>query len=287
MDFVFADDARQAHPSRADCGPLVAIGGIHLSSGRVGTLERALQELCDVYGFPKNEQFKWSPGKKEEYQRKNLNNEDRTAFFRKLLAIAGEHDAKACVVAVDVGARSATGATTPEEDATTMFLERAERIFSSLKVDGVVVAAQPGGGTQEEGKFLDHCLNVLSAGTKFSEFAAQPLGVLLVPSRRLRLLQLADVVVSATLARIAGENPFSPPVFEALLPLFRREGARIGGIGVKIHPDLKYLNLYHWLLGDSHVWKANSGHPLPQAAFPYAENSGERGLPGKMGIAQS
>jgi hypothetical protein len=39
----------------------------------------------------------------------------------------------------------------------------------------------------------------------------------------------------------------------------------IGGSGLKLHPDLCYLNLYHWLLGDSYYRRGGGGHTLPMS----------------------
>lgn len=87
--------------------------------------------------------------------------------------------------------------------------------------------------------------------------------VLTSDSKHARLLQLADVVTSCTLSLIAGEERFAPDTFRHIEPLLRREAGRVGGVGVKIHPDLRYCNLYHWLFGDSHIWRNGVGHPLP------------------------
>lgn len=76
----------------------------------------------------------------------------------------------------------------------------------------------------------------------------------------------------------AGESNFSPPIFECMKPLFRSETGRVGGVGLKLHPDYKYANLYHWLLGDSHFVRGGSGTPLPMKNRPYSDDSGEAGL---------
>jgi hypothetical protein len=52
--------------------------------------------------------------------------------------------------------------------------------------------------------------------------------------------------------------------------MFPRDFGRIGGLGLKIHPDFRYANLYHWLLGDSHFVRYQSGYPLPFKSRPYA-----------------
>jgi hypothetical protein len=77
MDFIFVDDARQSKPSRPGLGPLVAMGGVFVPSGRVGQLEQALGKHCLEVGFPPGEQFKWSPGKKETFMKTQLRDAGR------------------------------------------------------------------------------------------------------------------------------------------------------------------------------------------------------------------
>jgi hypothetical protein len=83
------------------------------------------------------------------------------------------------------------------------------------------------------------------------------------------LIQVADLVTGCTVAAIGGEDRYTLPIMPKLRTLFRRELNRIGGVGVKIHPDLKYVNLYHWVLGDRDFMRANTGWPLPMAGYPY------------------
>ena len=84
-----------------------------------------------------------------------------------------------------------------------------------------------------------------------------------------RLLQAADLVVGCTLAMVSGESQYPLPVFESVMKLFDQSAGRIGGYGLKIHPDFKYANLYHWIVEDTHFWKHASGYPLPVKQCPY------------------
>lgn len=52
---------------------------------------------------------------------------------------------------------------------------------------------------------------------------------------------------------VAGEKKYSPRIFQSIKPLLETEEGVIGGFGVKLHPDFRYVNLYHWLLGDTHA----------------------------------
>jgi hypothetical protein len=62
-----------------------------------------------------------------------------------------------------------------------------------------------------------------------------------------RLLQTADLITSFTLAMVSGEDRHSAPIFGLIKFLLMSEMGRIGGVGLKIHPDYVYANLYRWL----------------------------------------
>jgi len=136
----------------------------------------------------------------------------------------------------------------------------------------VVIVSQPSGDRKSESKFLADCLETLRAGTEYVKPERIVLNVLTTPPRFIRLLQLADVVTSCAVAFVGGESSFSPPVFSSIKPMLARELGRVGGVGLKIHPDGKYRNLYHWLLGDSHFMRFMEGFPMPLPNYPYSAN---------------
>jgi hypothetical protein len=114
------------------------------------------------------------------------------------------------------------------------------------------------------------CFQTLRDGTDY--VVPNRIGLVLTgDSTSVRLLQLADVIVGSTLSYVGGESEYSAPIFRThVKPMLRKELGRIGGVGLKIHPDYLYANLYHWLLGDSHWVRAMSGQPLPRADRSYA-----------------
>jgi hypothetical protein len=57
--------------------------------------------------------------------------------------------------------------------------------------------------------------------------------------------------------------------------MWRRRGTGIQGVGLKLHPDYVFANLYYWLLGERYICEGHAGYPLPIARFPYYENAGE------------
>lgn len=265
MRFFFADDARQDKPSREGMGPLVASGGAVLSADQVHKLEQAIGEVCVDFGFPRREEFKWSPHR-DQWMWANLVDDRRRDFFLAVLRLAETHQARVLVIVEDRRYKTATtGAPSPEADVTRMFLERADHYlrWSDVNDRGVVIVDRPGGGRREEDRFLLECLETLQAGTEYVKPERIALPVLSARSDLVRLAQLADLVTGCTLSCVAGEKQFAPPIFEAIRPLMLGDGMKTGGVGLKIHPDFVCANLYHWLLGDSHFWKMGVGVPFP------------------------
>ena len=250
-------------------GPLVAVGGFHLPGGGVRKLEIELDDLCRTTGFPYGEEFKWSPGSRA-WMRRKLQFDQRRDFFLDALDLGRRCGVSAIVAARDTTSRPASAhASDAEHDVVTLFLERAQNLLRPLGTDALVLFDRPSGNRKTEEKFLGRCIETMRSGTAFVEFEHLALAVS-ADSRLVRVLQLADVIVSCTLARIAGEPVWAPPVFDGVRPLLRAEGGRVGGVGLKLHPDLKYVNLYHWLLGDTHYRRGSSGWQLPLPDKPYA-----------------
>lgn len=251
MHFFFGDDSRQSNPTRAQMGPLVAAGGVLVPHDQVRCLESALGGLCRETGFPGNDEFKWSPGR-ELWMHDQLKGQDRSDFFCKALALAATHDVVAIVVIEDKKCRTATRATTAEDDVSQLLLERIHHESLRDESGCVVVVDRPTGSRGDEDRFLSRCLEHLQTGTDYVKHDRIALNVLSTPSKLVRILQLADLVASCTTALFSGESRYAPKIFQAIKPLLARDMSRIGGVGLKLHPDFKYANLYHWLLGDTH-----------------------------------
>ena len=116
------------------------------------------------------------------------------------------------------------------------------------------------------------CLEALRSGSQYRKPSRVVLPVLSAPSSTTRLLQAADLVTGCTLAYVCGEQNFSPPLMQFLTPMFLRINDRIGGVGVKLHPYMKYANLYHWLFGDTHYWRMNTGLPMPLENIAFSKS---------------
>lgn len=274
MDLVFLEDSENASPTRKGMRPLVATGGLYVPSDAVRPLEKEIEAICKAYNFPAGEEFKWSPGR-ELWMRQNLVGDDRDAFFREVLSAAGECEAKVIVVIVERRAAGAIRHDNAALDATFMLLERANHLVAGKQRDAVVIADHQGGGAGQDKAFVAECIQTLRQGTKYVKLDRLVL-VVAADSKHTRLLQLADLITGCVLAYVSGEKHFAPAVFERIKPLLRRSDKRqIGGSGVKLHPDYRYANLYHWLLGDKYIVRGNVGHLLPLKGFLYRDGPEE------------
>jgi uncharacterized protein DUF3800 len=272
MLVCFADDAQQRRPSRERMGPLVAAGGLIVPGDAVGPLERDIEAVCRKYGFPAGEEFKWSP-RRDQWMYASLVEDNRAQFFTDVLRVSSGHGAAAVVVIEDASqTRAIADSPNAEADVTRLLLERVENRFSAARSDGIVVVDRPAGDRAAEDRFLTTCLETLQSGTRYVKPEHVAVNVLSTPSHLVRLVQAADLVTSCTVAAVAGEARYAPPIFEAIRPMFPSELGRIGGVGLKIHPDYVYANLYHWLGRDRDLVRGNSGIPLPTKGRPYADD---------------
>ncbi len=270
MLLLFLDDAAQKNCSRERVGRLVAIGGIAIDASICRKLELAVDELCTkTYGFPLTEPFKWSPNK-DHWMRENVTGDRREQFFNDVLKLAAQHGAIGLVAVSDATKGLAIPqAKSAEMDVLLMTLERFDLVLGQDV--GMVIAARPSGGKGDEHKFLVSCAEAINAGTDYVKFEKFVTTVVTMPFPNSRLLQLADLVVSITTAMVAGHTEFAGKIFPAIRAILKTSGGRVGGIGLKIHPDYSYANLYHWLLGDQRF--KNSDMPIANRPFPANEDN--------------
>lgn len=274
MYIAFADDSRQKNPSRPGMNQLVGIGGILVPSEKAANLEKEIGEICRSFGFPYGEAFKWSPSP-DMWMRDNLTGEMRTEFFRSVLELLYRSEVKAIVVAEDITSNTATGSANHELDATILFLERVHNFLSKKNSFGIVVVDRPGGDRRDEEKFLLSCLETLKSGTRYVRFFRIS-HIFSGASRLHRLLQAADLITACTLSFIAGHEAYTHDLFMDIKKLLGCSvDGSVGGRGLKIHPDRRYVNLYHWLLGDIYYWKMNVGVDLPMKGRPYFRGQNE------------
>jgi hypothetical protein len=249
-------------------GPLITAGGILVGADKALSLTNAIDTCCEEAGFPIDQEFKWSPGR-ELWMRNELKGEKRVAFFESLFAVALAHEVTAIVVIEDTSCQKAiTSSSDHAFDTLILLLERVAKCFS--EEGGIFVVDLPGSPKDE---FSRNCTELFDEGTTYVDFKKFVLPVTTLPSRMVRLLQLSDVVTSCTTSFVSGEDTWSPRTFAHILPLIRSESDRKGGCGLKLHPDMRYLNLYHWLLEDSYFIRNNVGSPLPISDRKYAKDA--------------
>ncbi len=270
MHLIFADDSGQKKPFRPGMGPLTAIGGVIVPGLVVNALEKDIDALCSDFGFPPDKEFKWHP-KKNTWMRDNLYGDAKRKFYLGVIRLLKDAGVRLTVVVEDEDKPRACVAESAQSDVTCLFLERVNHELAAIASYGIVIADQPSGGKAEEKAFLARCVERLRSGTVWVKFDRIALNVLCSPSDHVRLLQAADLVIGVVVAKVAGMDKYAGPIFEALKPLFRRDGDRIGGIGLKIWPDT-YQNLYYWLLGDTSMWSWSGQRPLPNPDKPFSED---------------
>lgn len=269
MDLLVIDDSVQKKPSRRGMGRLVAVGGMHIPSASVRALEHGIENLCQRTGFPKGQEFKWSPHRKT-WMHKELRGETRTRFFRSALTLVGEAGATAFVVIEDATRKPAmSDSGSPEVDVVRLMLERGQNHLRSIDSEAMVIADHPAGGRPGEERFLAECIRTMREGTTHVVPDRIALAVT-ADSKSVRLIQLADVIVGCSLSFVSGMRDYAPAVFpDHIKPLLCDQMGRRGGVGLKIHPAGRYRNLYHWLLGDTHLGPQKPDVVLPAPGSAY------------------
>jgi hypothetical protein len=270
VQFVFVDDSKQAKPSRDGMGRLYALGGVWVADDKVLDLERMLEAICQSAGFPSRaDEFKWSPGR-DLWMRDNLKDAARQQLFERVIDALTDAQVVVNICMVDGTRGAANFGADPEEDVTRLYIERVNNRLQSRGQHGVIIADRPTGGRKEEDDFIAECADLLVNGTVYVKPDRIAFNVLTADSKMVRLLQAADLITGCSLARLAGEKTWSPSLFARMLPLYFTDSGRRGGVSAKLHPDLLFGNLYHWVFEDTHIWKRGTGYPMPHATLPYA-----------------
>ena len=273
VDFFLADDSRQPRPSVPGLGPLTAAGGILVSERQVRSLAEAVGDACDRWGFPPGESFKWSPGP-ELWMHGHLGGHFREGFFKEVLWLASLHDAVAVVVVTDTRFGKVNGAPTHELSVTRMLMERINLLCERRHSLGQVLVDRPPGDRKAEVHFLADCMSTIDKGTEYVKFE-NLLWVHTAPSKVFRLLQLADLVTSCSVAAVSGSDR-AWTTFGDVRNLMDASGGRVGGYGLKLYPRERNANLYHWLVGDTSAWTGGTPLRLPSPGSRFATDPYER-----------
>lgn len=254
-------------------GNLVAVGGIIVPADSLRSVENDLKEICESPSFsvPPDENLKWSPAK-GSWLRETLSGRLRQQLFGEMLDCVAKYDCAAIVAICDENSKKANNdASDHEVDATLLALERYDTWLA--KTAGVVIVSKPAGGTTNAEKFVSECIEHKLKGTRFVEFNSLALNPIVVPAWQSRLLQIADLVTSITNAKVCGSNKYADALFPKILAMMPETNRGVkGGAGLKIHPSLRYRNLYHWILGDDCYVEGSMGTGLPESDKPYCKN---------------
>lgn len=275
MRLIYLDDAKQRKDNciREFRGDAVGVGGVMCDASVAFEVEAEIDRACEESGFPEGETFKWSPGK-GSWLHSSLVNDERRAFFEKVISIVLEADGKFCVVVLDRSYKTASGAHDHELDALTLCLERFDNAIPKDE-RAIAIVAKPSGGKKDEKQLLEETKKLRKMGTDYSSFSKIGMNLITMPFDHSRLLQVADLVTSSVTALISGSERYSRPIFDALMPgLLKNAFGMVGGIGMKVHPDFVYENLYYWILREDLV--VPDCYELPRKDRPFAASSFKR-----------
>lgn len=266
MEFFFADDTFQK-PSREGMGKLLGFGGVFVPEEVLGSLEQKINGICELYGFPKGEEIKWSP-KRKSWIYQNLHGEDRAKCYSEILEATASFGCQALVVVCDTGRTTLKGEKAFKKVVEFTF-ERIEMHLAKIKKLGVIVADRPGGGHREDDQFLAEFLDRINEGTDYVVPEHVPINILTTPSH----LQVADLVTGITCAMVGGQTKYAKQFFPIIKKMFISNSyGYIGGTGLKVFPD-ELINLYYWVLEETYFVKVamNTGFLIPSQDLPYAK----------------
>jgi len=277
---VFLDDSEQIDPPRAGLRRLLAIGAVIVPEVTVADYAADLAAIRTDLSIPPGEEIKWKPPRGSFLA--SAGGEVNRTLRTRMLEAAIERQVRTVVVIRDFGI-SRTRATVGQELLRYLY-ERISMHLDAKDDIGIVIADKPGGGPREDGRWLAETLPLTDGGTEYVTADRIVLPIVTAPSHHVPHLQLADLVVAATTAAVAG----LPHGIE-LAPLLRElmvtswSGNR-GGSGIVLRPRT-LVNLYHWVFAEPHYMRNSIGVPLPIAGLPYDTNEGLSTAPTPGGLS--
>jgi hypothetical protein len=283
MRFVFVDDSDRSRPDelpRAGIGPLLAYGGVVVDQEALLAYSSELEQLRRQLGIPPESELKWNPSD-DPFLRGQWTLIRRVR--EEMLHLAIGLNIRSIVVIWDRG-RVSWDEARVQKVLLKYLYERISYCLASLDDVGVVVADQPGGDRSDERRWLANSLELTNYGTEYVEPGRVVLPIMTTRSDHVAHLQLADLVVSATTAAIAG-SPHGLLLAPLLQQLAHKNSHhRSGGAGIKLFPD-DLLNLHYWVFDeDTFVTvSTNTSWSLPDPDWSYAADNG---LPPTRGTQQ-
>jgi Protein of unknown function (DUF3800) len=269
---AFLDDSAQPRPTRDGLGGLVALGAIVVDEAALDPWAEEFRGLCRRLGLPPGTEVKWSPPRGNWLRDHGA--EVQQQMRERMLHLAIEYEIRTVVVLADQDQVDWSEQETQKRMLRYLY-ERVSMLLEGGGERGVMIADEPGGGAREQRRWLAQTLRLTSYGTEYVDPLRIVLPILTTHSDHVPHLQLADLVVAATTAAVAG-NAYALELVP-LLGSLAHTNARgtVGGTGVKLIPD-ELRNLHHWVFGERLFWKVATGEywPLPIPDLPYATDDG-------------
>jgi hypothetical protein len=269
---AFLDDSAQPEPIRDGLGRLVALGAVVVDEAALDLWAEEFRVLCWRLKVPKGTEVKWSPPKGSWLRGDGAS--IRQELFEGMLDLGIDHEIRSIVVIADQDRVNWSKETTQKR----MLQYLYERVSMHLEGEGergIMLADEPGGAVKKQRQWLAQTLRLTSYGTDYVDPLRIVLPILLSHSDHVPHLQLADLVVAATTAAVAG-NRYALELVPLLQELAHTNArGYAGGAGVKLIPD-ELRNLHHWAFGEDTFWKVGTGEywPLPIPDLPYATDDG-------------
>lgn len=270
MWLVFVDDTKQKG-LRKGMGQLIALGAVAFREDVVQRYAQRVSEIYAAHGVPEGTELKWSP-RKGSWFKGSAGSACLTRIREQCLDAALEAEARATVVVFDLGRTTIQGKTAEARVLEYLF-ERVSLMMTAPEDRAAMICDKPGGGPKDEDGWIAETLRLTNFGTNYVGPGSVVLPILTAPSHHHPHLQLADLVVGALTAAVAGVS-YGLELAPRLRPLLQTNNVGdIPGTGLKLFPD-DLMNLYHWVLGCSDYNRGSTGIALPRRFFDYSEDDG-------------
>jgi len=273
MRLAFLDDSQQAEPPRRGLGHLLALGAVIVPEEQVAGYATDLVSIRATHGIPAGHEIKWKAPKGSFLACAGA--DVITSLRRSMLEAAIERQIKTVVVMIDHAAAytSCSEAEVGREILRWLY-ERVSMHLADHNDIGIMIADKPGGGHREDSRWLAQTLQLTSDGTEYVTPGRIVLPIVTAHSHHLPHLQLADLVVAATTAAIAGRQSGLSlgPLLARLM--HRHKLGDANGAGIVLWPR-RYNLLYH-AFGETgaSLPSQNTGVTLPNPEWSYATDDG-------------
>ncbi|MGW2250742.1 DUF3800 domain-containing protein [Kitasatospora sp. NPDC001660] len=243
---VFVDETtvRAQHVQRAGLGTLQAYGAVAVPGDLLPVFAARAAGIRDEFGLG-DEELKWSPDRKRQPGQFALGALGREPMQRALLEAAAQCGAWTATVVWDQE-RDPSGDAHREKWMLKLLYERISMGLADRGGLGTVVFDQKHSLRGHDADWLAATRKLTDHGTEYTAASRIVNRFVMGPSDHLPGLQLADLVVGATTALVAGQKG-GLALREPLLELVhRREDGDLSGAGLKLWPN-SLENLYSWI----------------------------------------